>query len=100
VLEYGRCTKGWVPIISIKEEGKMPVSEERAQRGKRLMLYGIFALVLVTIVATFVTLWVITAPLGGEFTSIPVKVTVIVGLITIVASVIVWFVYTKAILKE
>jgi uncharacterized membrane protein len=100
VLEYGRRSKGSIPIISIKEEGKMPVSEERAQRGKRMMLYGMFALVLVTIVATFVTLWLVTAPLGGGFTGIPIKVTAIVGLITIVASVIVWFVYTKAILKE
>jgi hypothetical protein len=54
----------------------------------------------VTIIATFVTLWVITAPLGGDFASIPIKVTLIVGLISIVASVIVWFVYTKVILKE
>jgi hypothetical protein len=77
----------------------MSAPEERAQRGKRLLLYGIFSLVLVTIVATFVTLWVITAPLGGDFTSIPLKVTLIVGLISIVASAIVWFVYTKVILK-
>jgi hypothetical protein len=78
----------------------MSESEERAKRGKRLLMYGIFSLVLVTIIATFVTLWVITAPLGGDFASIPIKVTLIVGLISIVASVIVWFVYTKVILKE
>jgi hypothetical protein len=74
--------------------------EERAQRGKRLLLYGIVSLVVVTIVSVFVTLWVITAPLGSEFSGIPVRVTLIIGAITIVASVIVWFVYTKLILKE
>jgi uncharacterized membrane protein len=86
-------------IISIKEDREMSASEERAQRGKRLLLYGIVSLVLVTIVATFVTLWLVTAPLGGDFASIPIKVTVIVGLISIVASAIVWFVYTKVVLK-
>ena len=74
--------------------------EERAQRGKRLLLYGIVSLVVVTIVSVFVTLWVITAPLGSEFSGVPVQVTLIIGAITIVASVIVWFVYTKLILKE
>jgi len=74
--------------------------EERARRGKRLLLYGIVSLVLVTVVAVFVTLWVITAPLGSEFTNVPINVTLIVGAITIVASVIIWFVYTKVILKE
>jgi hypothetical protein len=89
-----------MPIISIKEDREMSASEDRAQRGKRLMMYGIFSLVLVTVIATFVTLWLVTAPLGAGFAGIPLKVTVIVGLITIVASVIVWFVYTKLILKE
>jgi peptidoglycan biosynthesis protein MviN/MurJ (putative lipid II flippase) len=74
--------------------------EERAQRGKRLVLYGMFSLVLVTIIAVFVTLWVVTAPLGPGFTGIPIKVTLIVGIIAVVACVIVWFIYTKAILKE
>jgi uncharacterized membrane protein YdbT with pleckstrin-like domain len=89
-----------MPITLIKEEKKMPVSEDRARRGKRLLLYGMFTLILVTIIATFLSLWLITAPLGSQFTSVPITVTLIVGLITIVASVIVWFVYTKLILKE
>lgn len=75
-------------------------TEERTTRGKRLLLYGMFALVIVTILAVFVTLWVITAPLGSDFTGVPLRVTLIVGAIAIVASVIVWFVYTKVILKE
>ncbi|MBN1660045.1 MAG: hypothetical protein JXA93_16715 [Anaerolineae bacterium] len=74
--------------------------ENRAARGKKLLLYGMVALVLVTIISVFVALWVITAPLGGDFTGIAVKTTLIVGIIAIVASAIVWFIYTKAILKE
>lgn len=77
-----------------------PSPEERAKRGKRLLLYGMFSLVIVTVVAVFVTLWLITAPLGSEFTGMPVRVTLIVGAIAVVASVIVWFTYTKLILKE
>ncbi len=75
-------------------------AEERAKRGKRLLLYGILTLVLVTIIAVFVSTWVIVAPLGSEFTSLPIKLTVIIGIIAVIASVIVWFVYTKVILKE
>jgi len=74
--------------------------EDRAARGKRLLLYGMVALVLVTIVSVYVAAWVITAPLGAEFTSVAWKTTLIVGVIAIVASAVVWFVYTKAILKE
>jgi uncharacterized membrane protein YdbT with pleckstrin-like domain len=74
--------------------------EDRVKRGKRLLLYGMFALTIVTVLAVFVTLWVITAPLGSEFTGIPITVTLIVGAIAIVACVIIWFVYTKLILKE
>lgn len=74
--------------------------EERARRGKRLLLYGIVTLVLVTIIAVFVSTWVITAPLGSEFTGLPIRLTLIVGIIAVIASVIVWFVYTKVILKE
>jgi hypothetical protein len=75
-------------------------AEEQNARGKRLLLYGMFALVIVTVVAVFVTLWVVTAGLGPQFTNIPIRVTLIVGAITIVACVIIWFVYTKLILKE
>jgi hypothetical protein len=74
--------------------------EDRAARGKRLLLYGMVALVLVTVVSVFVALWIITAPLGSEFTGIAIKTTLIVGVITIVASAVVWYIYTKAILKE
>lgn len=75
-------------------------AEERARRGKRLMLYGIVTLVLVTIIAVFVSTWVIVAPLGAEFAGLPIRLTVIIGIIALIAAVIVWFVYTKAILKE
>ena len=72
--------------------------EERAARGKRLLIYGMFALVLVTVVAVFLTTWLIMAPLG--LPSQAVTITLIMGAIAIIACVIVWFIYTKVILKE
>lgn len=72
--------------------------KERATRGKRLLLYGMFSLVLVTVVALFVTTWLILAPFGQ--TGAAVRISLIVGAIAIVACVIVWFIYTKLILKE
>jgi hypothetical protein len=72
--------------------------EERAARGKRLLIYGMFSLVLVTVVTLFLVLWLWLAPLG--LTDVVIKTTLIVGAIAIVACVIVWFVYIKLILKE
>ena len=72
--------------------------EEQAARGKRLLIYGMFSLVVVTVVALFLTLYLLLGPVGQ--TSIAIQATLIVGAITIVACVIVWFVYTKLILKE
>lgn len=72
--------------------------EERAARGKRLLIYGMFSLVVVTVVSLFLVLWLWLAPLG--LTSIAVRTTLIIGAITIIACVIVWFIYTKLILKE
>lgn len=72
--------------------------EERATRGKRLLLYGMFSLVLVTIVALFLSTWLLLAPV--DQTGAAVRITVIVGAVAIVACVIVWFVYTRLILKE
>jgi predicted nucleic acid-binding Zn ribbon protein len=72
--------------------------EERATRGKRLLFYGMFALVVVTVVSLFLVLWLWLAPLG--LTSIAIQTTLLIGAITIIACVIVWFIYTKLILKE
>jgi hypothetical protein len=73
--------------------------EERAQRGKRLLVYGMFSLVVVTFVAVFLSVWVITAPLTGS-AGPALQSALIVTAVAIVACVIAWFVYTKAILKE
>lgn len=72
--------------------------EERATRGKRLLIYGMFSLVVVTVVSLFLVLWLWLAPVG--LTNIAIQTTLIIGAITIIACVIVWFVYTKLILKE
>lgn len=73
--------------------------EERAKRGKRLLLYGMFSLVLVTVVAVFLTVWIVSRAIPGGV-GMAIQTAVIVGIIAIIACVIVWFVYTKAILKE
>lgn len=72
--------------------------EERAARGKRLLIFGMFSLVVVTIVAVFLVLYLLLGPIGQ--TSIAIQSTLIIGAIAIVACVIIWFVYTKLILKE
>ena len=71
---------------------------ERAARGKRLLIYGIFSLLVVTFVSVFLSMYLITAPLAGIGPALTTAL--IVTGIGLVASVIVWFVYTKAILKE
>ena len=73
-------------------------TEERAVRGKRLLLYGMFSLIIVTLVALFLTTWFLLAPF--DQTGAAIRITLIVGAVTIVACVIVWFVYTRLILKE
>lgn len=78
--------------------GKDLSPEERAARGKRLLIYGMFSLVVVTVVSLFLVLWLWLAPLG--LTGIAVQTTLIVGAIAIVACIVVWFIYTKLILKE
>jgi hypothetical protein len=72
--------------------------EEQVARGKRLLIYGMFSLVLVTLVALFLVLFLLLGPVNQTGTAI--QATLIVGAIAIVACVIVWFVYTKLILKE
>jgi hypothetical protein len=72
--------------------------ESSTAGGKRLLIYGMFSLVLVTVVAVFLTTWLIMAPLG--LTSQAITITLTIGAVTIVACVIAWFVYTKLILKE
>jgi hypothetical protein len=72
--------------------------QERAARGKRLLIYGMFSLVVVTVVAVLLTTWLILAPLGQAGAAI--RITLIIGVVAIIACIIVWFIYTKAILKE
>lgn len=72
--------------------------QEQNKRGKKLLIYGMFALVLVTLIAVFVTTWLVMAPMG--MTGDSIRITLIVGVIAVVACVIAWFVYTKVILKE
>ena len=80
-------------------EKKELAPEERAKRGKRLLIYGMFALVVVTFVSVFLTLWLITAG-GAIIPGLALKTALIVTAIALVACVIMWFIYTKLILKQ
>jgi hypothetical protein len=101
MVEYGGSSNRAVPITQSKEDkmsDKELTPEQSVARGKRLLVYGMFALVLVTMVALFLVLWLLLAPLGYQ--NIAIQTTLIVGAVAIVACVIGWFVYTKVILKE
>jgi hypothetical protein len=78
---------------------KMSELGERAQRGKRLLIYGMFSLAVVTFVSVLLTVWMFSQVIPGGM-AVALKTASIVTAISIVASVIVWFIYTKAILKE
>jgi len=81
-------------------EKKQLTPEERAQRGKRLLIYGMFSLVVVTFVSVFLSLWLITGGGAGPFHGLPLTQALIVSGIALVACVIVWFIYTRLILKD
>jgi len=101
MVKFGGSSNWAVPIAQSKEENmsdKELTPEQSAARGKRLLIYGMFSLVLVTMVALFLVLWLLLAPVGYQ--NIAIQTTLIVGVIAIVACVIVWFVYTKVLLKE
>jgi uncharacterized membrane protein YdbT with pleckstrin-like domain len=91
-----------LPIVQTKEEEmseKAASQQERATRGKKLLIFGMFALVVVTFVAVFLTVYLITAPVTGG-AGAALQSALIVTAIAIVACVIVWFIYTKLILKQ
>jgi uncharacterized membrane-anchored protein len=99
VLEYERRLKRCIPIIEIKEDEKMAASDERTQRGKKLLVYGMFSLVAVTFVSVLLTVWMFSRYIPGGLAT-AFQTALIVSVIGAVACVIVWFVYTKAVLKE
>lgn len=79
--------------------GKNLSPAERAQRGKKLLLFGMFALVVVTFLAVFLAVYLISGPVTGG-PGLALQTAVIVTIIALVACVIVWFLYTRAVLKE
>jgi uncharacterized membrane protein len=90
-----------MPLAQIKEEEmteKKVSPEERATRGKRLLIYGMFSLVVVTFVAVFLTVYMFSRYIPGG-AGMALQTALIVSGIALVASVIVWFIYTKLILK-
>jgi len=73
--------------------------EERAARGKRLLRYGMFVLVVTTWVAVFLSMYFITGPLTGSMGP-ALKTSLLVSGIALAACIVVWFLYTKLILKD
>ena len=76
----------------------MSVTDERTQRGKRLLVYGMFSLIVVTFVSVLLTVWMFSRYIPGGL-AVALQTALIVSAIGAVACVIVWFVYTKAVLK-
>jgi hypothetical protein len=72
--------------------------EERAARGKRLLIYGMFTVVVVFVVLVFMLTWLFLAPLG--LTSQAITITLVFAVVAVIACVIIWFIYTKLIAKE
>jgi uncharacterized membrane protein YdbT with pleckstrin-like domain len=94
-----------MPDIQHKEEEEMGEKDSVRSR-KRLIMFGMFSLVLVTFVATFLTLAVIMRTIdpafygGSGIIQMALVPSLIVTAIAVVVCVIGWFVYTKVLLKE
>lgn len=73
--------------------------EEQAARGKRLLTYGMFVIVVTTWVAVFLSMYVITGPLIGSMGP-ALTTSLLVSGIALAACIVVWLLYTKLILKE
>jgi hypothetical protein len=85
----------------------MPTTDpERARRGKNLVLYGMFSLVLITFLSSFLVLAVIMKTIdpnffdGAAIARMALVPSLIVTGIAITACIAGWLVYTKVILKE
>lgn len=78
---------------------KKVTPEDRATRGKRLLVYGMFAIVVTTWVAVFLSMYFITGPLTGSMGP-ALETSLLVSGIVLIACIVVWFLYTKLILKE
>lgn len=80
--------------------------KDSVQSRKRLVMFGMFSLVLVTFVATFLTLAVIMRTIdpafygGSGIVSMALVPSLIVTAIAAVVCVIGWFVYTQVLLKK
>jgi uncharacterized membrane protein len=92
-----------IPPNSHKKEEQMSqkelLPEERAARGKRLLIYGMFSVTVVMFVVIFLVVYLLTGPLTGG-PSIALQAALIATGVAIVACIIVWIIYIKLILKE
>ena len=77
----------------------MSASDERAQRGKRLLIYGMFSLVVVTFVAVLLTVWMFSRYIPGGL-AVALQTALIVSVIAAAGCVILWFVYTRVVLSR
>jgi uncharacterized membrane-anchored protein len=77
----------------------MSENDERAQRGKRLLIYGMFSLIVVTFVAVLLTVWMFSRYIPGGL-AVALQTALIVSAIGAVACIILWFVYTRVVLSR
>jgi hypothetical protein len=73
-------------------------AQDRSEGGKRFLVYGMFAFIIAILVAVFMSLYLALAPLDAV--GVAIRTTLIVGVIAVIAAVVLYFVYTKVVLKE
>lgn len=77
---------------------KKTVAEDSVARKKRLLMYGLVVVVAVAFAVSLIVSWLVLMP-GGNYLGTVLLYTVLCTLGAAILSAIVWFIYTKLILK-
>ncbi len=77
---------------------KKAIVEDTIARKKRLLMYGLVVVVAVAFAVSLIVSWIVLMP-GGNYLGTVILYTVLCTLGAAVLSAIVWFIYTKLILK-
>ena len=78
---------------------KKVARDDTATRKKRLVLYGLAVVVAIAFVLSLIITWLVLMPLGGEHIGKVILYTALTTVATAVLCVIVWFLYTKLLLR-
>lgn len=78
---------------------KKVAREDPVMRKKRLLMYGLVVVVAVAFALSLIISWIVLMPFGNYLGNV-ILYTVLSTLGAAILCVIVWFIYTKLILKE